>query len=72
MSRKTETPATTGIPAFKRPDYRGNFGLVEHDSVPWEALPGQMEKTTEKEWRLRDRPWRLPHSYTLQAVKRSE
>jgi SAM-dependent methyltransferase len=47
-------------------------GLVEHDSVPWEALPGQMEKTTEKEWRLRDRPWRLPHSYTLQAVKRSE
>jgi SAM-dependent methyltransferase len=45
--------------------------LVEHDSVPWEALPGQMEKTAEKEWRLCDRPWRLPHSYTLQAVKRS-
>jgi SAM-dependent methyltransferase len=45
--------------------------LVEHDSVPWEALPGQMERTTEKEWRLRDRPWRLPHSYTLQAVKHS-
>ena len=44
--------------------------LVEHDSVPWEALPGQMEATGEKEWRLRDRPWRLPHSYTLQAVKR--
>jgi SAM-dependent methyltransferase len=47
-------------------------GLVEHDSVPWEALPGQMEQTTEKEWRLRDRPRRLPHSYTLQAVKRSQ
>jgi SAM-dependent methyltransferase len=47
-------------------------GLVEHDSVPWEALPGQMEKTAEDEWRLRDRPWRLPHSYTLQAVKRSQ
>jgi SAM-dependent methyltransferase len=46
-------------------------GLVEHDSVPWEALPGQMEQTTEKEWRLRERPWRLPHSYTLQAVRRS-
>jgi len=44
--------------------------LVEHDSVPWEALPGQMEATGEQEWRLRDRPWRLPHSYTLQAVKR--
>jgi len=23
------------------------------------------------EWRLSDRPWRLPHSYTLQAVKRA-
>ena len=45
--------------------------LVEHDSVPWEALPSQMEQTSDKEWRLRDRPWRLPHSYTLQAVKRN-
>jgi SAM-dependent methyltransferase len=46
-------------------------GLVEHDSVPSNALPGQMEQTTGKEWRLREKPWRLPHSYTLQAVKRS-
>jgi hypothetical protein len=30
-----------------------------------------MEQTTGKEWRLREKPWRLPHSYTLQAVKRS-
>jgi SAM-dependent methyltransferase len=45
--------------------------LVEHDSVPWEALGGQMERTDEKEWRLADRPWRLAHSYTLRAVKRS-
>ena len=44
-------------------------GLVEHDSVPWEALPGQMEQIGGGEWRLADRPWRLPHSYTLQAVK---
>jgi hypothetical protein len=43
--------------------------LVEHDSVPWEALPGQMERV-EGEWRLAERPERLPHSYTLQAVKR--
>jgi SAM-dependent methyltransferase len=41
--------------------------LVEHDSVPWEALPGQMERLDGGEWRLADRPWRLPHSYTLQA-----
>jgi SAM-dependent methyltransferase len=46
-------------------------GLVEHDSVPWEALPGQMQRDDLGEWRLIDRPWRLPHSYTLQAVKRS-
>jgi SAM-dependent methyltransferase len=43
--------------------------LVEHDSVPWEALPGQMERVELGEWRLADRPERLPHSYTLQAVK---
>lgn len=43
--------------------------LVEHDSVPWEALPGQMRKDDRGEWRLIDRSWRLPHSYTLQATK---
>ena len=45
-------------------------GLVEHDSVPWEPLPGQMEPIGAGEYRLRDRQWRLPHSYTLQARKR--
>ena len=45
-------------------------GLVEHDSVPWDALPGQMEPVGGGEWRLADRPWRLPHTYTLQAVRR--
>jgi len=40
----------------------------EHQSVPWEALPGQMHKIDGNEWQLADRPWRLPHSYTLQAV----
>ena len=45
-------------------------GFVEHDSVPWEALPGQMERIEGDEWRLADRPWRLPHTYTLQAVRR--
>jgi hypothetical protein len=45
--------------------------LEEHVSVPWDALPGQMEPHPDvpNEWRLADRPWRLPHSYTLQAVK---
>ena len=45
--------------------------LVEHDSVPWEALPGQMERLEHGEWRLAERPERLPHSYTLQALKRA-
>jgi SAM-dependent methyltransferase len=43
--------------------------LVEHDSVPWEAFPGQMAKSADEEWRLADRPWRLAHTYTLQAVR---
>jgi SAM-dependent methyltransferase len=41
--------------------------LVEHDSVPWDAIPGQMDRLENGEFRLKDRPWRLPHSYTLQA-----
>lgn len=45
--------------------------LAEHDSVPWEALPGQMTRDdTTGEWRLTDRPWRLAASFTLQARKR--
>ncbi|MHC6226127.1 class I SAM-dependent methyltransferase [Pseudomonas sp. X10] len=43
--------------------------LVEHQSIPWEALPGQMSKGEDGEWRLLREPWRLPLSYTLQALK---
>jgi SAM-dependent methyltransferase len=43
--------------------------LEEHDTVPWEAFPGQMEDAGGGEWRLRDRPERLAHTYTLQARK---
>jgi SAM-dependent methyltransferase len=43
--------------------------LVEHDTVPWDALPGQMDKVGDNEYRVADRPNRLPHTYTLQAVK---
>lgn len=47
-------------------------GFEEHDSVPWDALPGLMELLPDgEEHRLADRPERLPHSYTLQAVKRA-
>jgi hypothetical protein len=41
----------------------------EHDSVPWNALPGQMVIDSEGEWRLQERPERLAASYTLQAVR---
>ena len=43
-------------------------GLVEHDSVPWEALPGLMDfDQATGEYRLADRPERLPASFTLTA-----
>ena len=44
-------------------------GLVEHDSVPWNARPGEMDATSDGEWRMRDRPERFPCTYTLQARK---
>ncbi len=44
-------------------------GLVEHDSAPWDGLPGQMVKDDAGEWRLADRPERLAATYTLQAHK---
>jgi SAM-dependent methyltransferase len=43
--------------------------LEEHDSVPWEAFPGQMKDVGGGEWRIADRPERLAHTYTLQAIK---
>ena len=43
-------------------------GLVEHQSVPWEALPGRMEPVGE-EFQLAEHRERLPLTYTLQAVK---
>jgi SAM-dependent methyltransferase len=41
--------------------------LEEHDSVPWNALPGKMTEIGGGEYRVTERPERLPHSYTLQA-----
>ena len=46
-------------------------GLTEHRTVPWEALPGQMHEVAPNEWQLTDRPERLPHTFTLRAVKGS-
>jgi SAM-dependent methyltransferase len=46
------------------------IAIEEHDSVPWAALEDQMEQLPNGEFRLIDRPERLPHSYTLQARKR--
>lgn len=42
--------------------------LTEHDSTPWNALPGLMDlDEATGEWRLRDRPERLPATFTLTA-----
>lgn len=43
--------------------------FVEHDSAPFPALGDQVESVGDGEFRLRDRPERLPQSFTLQAVK---
>jgi SAM-dependent methyltransferase len=46
--------------------------FVEHDTVPWNAFDeGAMEQVAPNEWRLVARPERLPHTYTLQAVKKA-
>jgi SAM-dependent methyltransferase len=45
--------------------------LREHDSAPWDALPGATIRDEHGEWRLTDRPWRLAQTYTLQARKRA-
>ena len=45
--------------------------FTEHDSIPWVAFPGKMEPIGGGEYRLTRDPSRLPHSYTLQAVKQS-
>jgi SAM-dependent methyltransferase len=42
--------------------------FAEHDSVPWEQIPGRMEPVG-SEFRLADRRELLPLTYTLQAVK---
>ena len=42
--------------------------LVEHDSVPWAPFDGMVQDAV-GEWRLADRPERLPASFTLTAVK---
>ncbi|HAM43435.1 MAG TPA: SAM-dependent methyltransferase, partial [Propionibacteriaceae bacterium] len=44
--------------------------FVEHDSTAWEAFPGQMTlDAATGEWRLIDRPERLPATFTLTATK---
>jgi SAM-dependent methyltransferase len=45
--------------------------LQEHDSAPWDAMPGWSVRDEHGEWRLRDRPWRLAQTFTLQARKRA-
>jgi SAM-dependent methyltransferase len=45
-------------------------GFVEHQSVPWQPIGGdRMIKLPNDEYQLADRPWRLPHTYTLQATR---
>ncbi|WP_153409489.1 class I SAM-dependent methyltransferase [Nocardia macrotermitis] len=44
-------------------------GLVEHDSAPWQVLPGRMTCGDDGEWRLIEGRDRLPFTFTVQARK---
>ncbi|WP_216893609.1 hypothetical protein [Nocardia alni] len=44
-------------------------GLVEHDSAPWEFLPGRMVRGDDGEFRLPERRDRVPFTFTVQAHK---
>jgi SAM-dependent methyltransferase len=44
-------------------------GLVEHTTVPWDGLGGRMRQLPGGEFQVAARPERLPHTYTLQAVR---
>jgi len=44
--------------------------IEEHDSAPWDFLPGSTAVDERGEHRLRDRPQRLAATFTLQAVRR--
>jgi len=43
--------------------------LIEHDSAPWEALPGKLVEDAHGEWHLAEGRERLPMTYTLRARK---
>lgn len=43
--------------------------LIEHDSVPWEALPGRMTLRPDGEFALTEQPSVMPLSYTIRASK---
>lgn len=43
--------------------------LIEHDSVPWEALPGRMTLGPDGEYALTEQPSVMPLSYTIRASK---
>lgn len=43
--------------------------LIEHDSVPWQALNEGMVEGEDGEWRLAEHRERLPLTYTVQAVR---
>ncbi|MFB3978424.1 class I SAM-dependent methyltransferase [Microbacterium proteolyticum] len=43
--------------------------LIEHDSVPWEALPGRMTLRADGEYALTEQPSVMPLSYTIRASK---
>ena len=47
-------------------------GYADCNRANWEErAPAYSEMVEPREWRLADRPWRIPQTYTLLAVKRT-
>ena len=72
FSTTSRTSGTTASARSSRPCSSAGWmltTLVEHDSVPWDALPGQMEELGRRRVAARGPPRRLPHSYTISATK---
>lgn len=80
---QTYVPTSTAVQATRTYEWNHSLGeivtalidsglridlLVEHDSVPWEALPGQMTLRPGGEWALTERSGVAPLSYTLRAT----
>lgn len=78
MNRVTVSTPTARMPPTCRNACASTFPILEmfpafaeHQSAPWDFLPGATVADERGEYQLRDRPERLAATYTLVATKPS-